>query len=60
MKPRVLRFSVRWIHKKRRTSGLMELNGQKRPKILNGIYVTKVEPDGLGTQHRCLIAFLDK
>jgi hypothetical protein len=27
--------------------------------FFNGIYVTKVEPDGLGTQRRYLSAFVD-
>jgi|AntAceMinimDraft_1070359.scaffolds.fasta_scaffold323727_1 hypothetical protein len=45
----------------RNTRGFTELNGHKSQSfnIFNGISVSKVEPDGLGTQHRCLSAFED-
>jgi hypothetical protein len=46
---------------KRITPGFKELYGQQVQYLtnFNGVYVTKVKPDGLGTQRRCLSVIVD-
>jgi hypothetical protein len=60
VKTRVLCFSDCWIQK--RSTHVTWNSTDKNAKSLtffNGISVTKVEPDGLGIQRRCLSGFVD-